>query len=168
MYSRVLNLYGIHILILTLVTTTLVMVSHLLAETHVHALLIFPTHMAIQIERWSWRMHYMCKVSFGTHCIMPSHCTLNLLLIHHNIAPCLWNISHSTLNHASIGLFLKFLLSNTWKFVSTHSALQLAAEHTVEYTNRWKIRAQHSHIIQTNSGDQIFSFAIAIWVWIWP
>ena len=40
----------VHNLTLTLVTTTLEMVSHLLVETHIHALLIFPTHMAIQTE----------------------------------------------------------------------------------------------------------------------
>ena len=35
-----------------------------------------------------------------------------------------------------------------------HSALQLAAEHKAERTDQWKMRAQHSHIIQTSSGDQ--------------
>jgi hypothetical protein len=81
------------------------MVSHLLVETHVHALLISPTHVAIQTEGCSWWMQYMCKEPFGSHCIMPSHCTLILLLIHHYMAPCLWNGSHITLNHASFGLY---------------------------------------------------------------
>ena len=130
----------------------------MLLEIHVHVWACLPTQVAIQTEGCSWRMQYMCKVPFGSHSIMPSHCIINLLLIHHYKIPCLSRVIHIKLNNTSLVLSLEFKLKPR-QLVSTHSALQLAAEHKAEYTDRWKIRAQHSHIIQTRSADQTFSSA---------
>jgi len=130
----------------------------MLLEMHVHVWSCLLTQVAIHTEGCSWRMQYMCKVPFGSHCIMPSHCTLNLLLIHHYKAPCIWRGSQMAMNRASLVLSLGFRLKLS-QLISKHSALQLAAEHKAEYTDQWKIRAQHSHTIQTSSADQTFSFA---------
>ena len=70
------------------------------------------------------------------------------------------------MNHAFLGLSLEFTLRNLASLYQ-HSELQLAAQQKAKYTDQWKMRAQHSHIIQTISGDQTFSFAIATWVWSW-
>ena len=100
-------------------------------ETHAHVWSYLPTHVAIQTEGCSWRMQYMCKVLFGSQCIMPSHCTLNLLLIHHYKAPCLWRGSHIAMNYASLDLSLEFKLKLS-QLVSTNSALQMAPEHKAD------------------------------------
>ena len=84
-----------------------------LVEIHVHVWSCLSTHVAIQTERCSWRTQYMCAVPFGSHCIIPSHCTLNWLLLNHNKVPCLWNESHIALNHASLGLSPEFTLRNS-------------------------------------------------------
>ena len=87
---------------------------------------------------------------------MPSHCTLNLLLIHNYKAPHLVRGSHITMSHASFVLLLEFKIKLN-QLISTNWALHPAAEHMVEYTVNWKIRPQHSYIFQTSSGNQTFS-----------
>jgi len=139
-YLCVVELHRFHNLILTLATTMSEMVPHLLIEMHVHAWSCLPTHVAIQTERCSWPIQYMCKVPFGSHCIIPSHCTPNLQLIHNYKAPCLWNESHITLKHAFLSLSLQFNLRHSASLYQhpQHFSWQQNTRHSMLTNEKWE------------------------------
>jgi hypothetical protein len=78
--------------------------------------------------------------------------------------PCLWNESHIALNHASLGLSLEVTPRNSTSLYqhTQHFSWQQNTRYNI-CTDWWKIRAHHSHIIQTSSGDKTFPFAAATW-----
>ena len=132
---------------------------------HVCAWSCLQRHMKIQSERCSWWMQYRYKATFGSFCISYLHTEQQIAVYTPSVEFCLWNGSRVARNHASSVYHWNWYLET----VSFHaySALQLAVEHSPEYTDWLKTKNTVCQIIQTCSGYHTVPYSVGIWVISW-
>jgi hypothetical protein len=109
-------------------------------------------NVKIESEGYSRRKPHRWEAIFGPFYICYSTLSLHKKPTAYKLAVklCLWNGSHIAMNW--FPLFIAGMdTQKSGQILPTHSALQLAVEHTSKRTDQWKIKNTASHIVQTRT-----------------